>query len=208
MHVRLPSSALLGDHKKPADFRANFMSCIHRVSVGSLAVALVVIPSLSVSAYITAKYSLQRTVAVGPESASGPPTRAPIWSFRTQQIPILRAFAQVEVMKAFASEAIDTYSNPESPLDPRVRAGIACCAKAFLVQQSEGSLHVLALSERCGAQGLFHHNQIISVQVCAPFPHLAITTSLKSLSLSSQCEAGSSLKVTQWHFAYVCRTSI
>ncbi|KLO15450.1 acyl-CoA dehydrogenase NM domain-like protein [Schizopora paradoxa] len=162
-HVRLPSSALLGDHKKPTDFRANFMSCIHRVSIGSLAVSLVVIPSLSVSAYIAAKYSLQRTVAVGPDSASGPPTRAPIWNFRTQQIPILRAFAQVEVMKAFANEAITSYTNTKTSLDPRTRAGIACCVKAFLAQQGEGSLS--ALSERCGAQGLFNYNQIASTQL-------------------------------------------
>ncbi len=137
------------------------MACIHRVSVGSLAVSLMAIPSLSISAYIAAEYSLRRTVAVGPES--DPQIRMPIWTFRTQQIPILRAYAQLAAMKAFAREAISLYTDSKSPLDPRVRAGIACCAKAFLVQQVEGSLP--ALSERCGAQGLFLHNQIAAVQV-------------------------------------------
>lgn len=138
------------------------MACIHRVSIGSLALSLEAIPSLSISAYIAAEYSLQRTVAVGPESASGPQVRMAIWTFRTQQIPILRAYAQLAVMKAFAREAISLYTDSKPPLDPRVRAGIACCAKAFLVQQVEGSLP--ALSERCGAQGLFLHNQIAAVQ--------------------------------------------
>lgn len=119
------------------------------------------IPSLSVSAFIAAKYSLQRTVAVGVESATGIPTRAPIWNFRTQQIPILRAFALVAVMKALAREATSNYA--DASLDPRVRAGIACCVKAFLVQHCESTLS--ALSERCGAQGLFLHNQIAAVQV-------------------------------------------
>ncbi len=143
------------------------------------------IPSLSVSAYIAAKYSLQRTVAVGPESATGAPTRAPIWTFRTQQIPILRAFALVEVMKAFAREAISMYTDVDSLPDPRVRAGIACCVKAFLIQQGEANLS--ALLERCGAQGLFLHNQIASALVRF-FLFFCALSVMTMGNFSSRCE--------------------
>ncbi|KLO15455.1 acyl-CoA dehydrogenase NM domain-like protein [Schizopora paradoxa] len=153
-HVLLPHSALLGSHDKPTDPKQNFLSCIHRAEVGSLSMSLVAIPALSVSAYIAAKYSLSRTIP----SPSG---TSSLWSLRTQQIPILRAFAQVAVMKAFAREAICLYKDYK--LDHRVRAGIATCVKAFFVQQSQESL--VELSEACGAQGLFFHDQITSVQL-------------------------------------------
>ncbi len=191
-HVLLPHSALLGNHDKPVDPKQNVLSCIHRAEVGSLSMSLVAIPALSVSAYIAAKYSLGRTVT----SSSG--TSAPLWSLRTQQISILRAFAQVAVMKAFAREAICSYRNIK--LDHRVRVGIATCVKAFFVQQSQESL--VELSEGCGAQGLFFHDQITSVQV-GSLIYRSPTVSYCRTLCSSLCVECLLLKAICWRSAFV-----
>ncbi|KLO15452.1 acyl-CoA dehydrogenase NM domain-like protein [Schizopora paradoxa] len=154
--VRLPRTALLGSHDRPANDRDNFLSCIHRVSIGSIAVSLMSIPTLSVSTFIAAKYSLQRTVT------SNSSEQVPIWSFRTQQIPIIRAYALLAVMKSFAREVIAMYTRPG--IDSTVKSALVCIVKAFLVQQSQDRM--LEMAERCGAQGLFLHNQIASLQLC------------------------------------------
>ncbi|KLO09037.1 acyl-CoA dehydrogenase NM domain-like protein [Schizopora paradoxa] len=135
-HVRLPPSALLGTTEIPEDPRASFASCIQRVHIGSISLSLSAISAVSLSAFIAAKYSMQRTVTM--YSNSGEAIATPIWTFRTQQIPILTCFARHAVMKAFAKEAISLFVDPN--LDPRAQFGIA--------------------SERCGAQGLYLHNQI------------------------------------------------
>ncbi|KLO09038.1 acyl-CoA oxidase, partial [Schizopora paradoxa] len=158
-HVRLPRTALLGSTEMPTNPRSNFTSCIHRVQIGSLSISLAAIPALSVSVYIAAKHSMQRTVTM--YSETGKPIATPIWSFRTQQVPIITSFARLAVMKAFASEGVSMYMDPSH--DAHARFGIACCVKAFMVQQFQDSLP--ALAERCGAQGLYLHNQIYSVHL-------------------------------------------
>lgn len=170
-HVRLPYSALLGSLQKPLDDRANFLSCISRVAIGSLAVSLLALPALSISTFIAARYSLRRTVtAPGGE-------QVPIWSFRTQQLPILHALAQLAVMRAHAGEAVrmvseglrDEVAGKKGKegnggcSDPRVRHAVGACLKAAFMQHGQGSL--LGLMERVGAQGLFEENQIIAIQV-------------------------------------------
>ncbi|KLO06946.1 acyl-CoA dehydrogenase NM domain-like protein [Schizopora paradoxa] len=175
-HVRLPYSALLGSLQKPLDDRANFLSCISRVAIGSLAVSLLALPALSISTFIAARYSLRRTVtAPGGE-------QVPIWSFRTQQLPILHALAQLAVMRAHAGEAVrmvseglrgerseqreigvDGKGKEGDCRDPRVRHAVGACLKAAFMQHGQGSL--LGLMERVGAQGLFEENQIIAIQL-------------------------------------------
>ena len=86
----------------------------------------------------------------------------PIWDYRTQQLPIVRALAQVYVFKAHVLEAIKLYTDER--LDCRVRMGIGASVKASMARQAQPSF--FELSERCGAQGLFEHNQIIPNQVC------------------------------------------
>ncbi|KAH9930206.1 acyl-CoA dehydrogenase NM domain-like protein [Fomitopsis serialis] len=154
-HVRLPSTALLGSLAKPADLRANFISCIWRVSVGSLALGTMAIPLLSVNAYLAARYSLRRLVT----GAGGAPVS--IMSFRTQHGPILHALAQVAVMKAHAKAAIDLYT--DSSIDPRVRDGIAAAAKASMTRHAWASLS--NLSERIGAHGVFEHNNVLQSEL-------------------------------------------
>lgn len=155
-HVRLASSALLGSLDKPADRRANFNNSIWRVSVGSLALSTTAIPLLNVSAYVVARYSLRRMVT----GSDG--VRVPIFSFRTQHLPILHALSQAAVIRAHAKAVIPLYR--DANIDMRVRSGIAAAAKASMTQHAWSSLS--ALSERCGAHGLFEHNNILSSEVC------------------------------------------
>ncbi|OBZ76996.1 hypothetical protein A0H81_03427 [Grifola frondosa] len=107
-HVRLPGAALLGSLERPQNHRAHFASCIWRINVGTLALALFSIPALSVISYNAARYSLRRTVT----RYDG--VRVPIMSFRTQQLPILLALAQTAVMKAYAQFAIQNIRDSSS----------------------------------------------------------------------------------------------
>ncbi|KZT68683.1 acyl-CoA dehydrogenase NM domain-like protein [Daedalea quercina L-15889] len=154
-HVRLPSTALLGSLAKPADMRANFISCIWRVSVGSLALATMAVPLLSVNTYLTARYSLRRLVT----GSDGSPVS--IMSFRTQHGPILHALAQINVLKAHAKAAIELYR--DTSIDPRVRDGIAAAAKASMTRHAWSSLS--NLTERIGAHGLFEHNNVLQSEL-------------------------------------------
>lgn len=135
--------------------RLNFMKVILRVIVGSLALSSQTISVIRTSAYVAGRYSIRRTIT-GPD---GKPI--PIIAFRTQQLPILHALAQGFVLDAYGKEAALRFSSPD--LDPRVRYGIAAALKAVMVQHCQSSLYCLA--ERCGAQGLFEHNQIIQLQL-------------------------------------------
>jgi acyl-CoA oxidase len=110
---------------------------------------------MKASIYVAGRYSMRRKVT----GARGQPT--PIISFRTQQLPILHALAQVFVLEAFAKDAAERFV--ARGLDPRIRYGIAAVFKAVMVHHVQSSL--FALAERCGAQGLFEENQIIASQV-------------------------------------------
>jgi len=154
-HVRLPSHALLGSLKKSSNFRADFLKSIWRVSVGTLALSCLAVPLMATVPYIVAQYSCQRTVT-GPD---GNPQ--PLWSFRTQQLPVIHALAQYSVLKSYAEEAISMFK--DLSLGPSVQHGVATTLKAVMTQHSQKSLFQLA--ERCGAQGLFTHTQILQTQV-------------------------------------------
>jgi acyl-CoA oxidase len=123
--------------------------------MGSLILSTVSIAVLKASIYVADQYSMRRKVA----GTHGQPT--PIISFRTHQLPILYALAQVFVLKAFAKDPAERLV--VRSLDPRIRYGIAAVFKAVIVHHVQGSL--FALAERCGAQGLFEENQIIANQV-------------------------------------------
>ncbi|KAJ7485009.1 hypothetical protein B0H11DRAFT_1148270 [Mycena galericulata] len=154
-HVYLPSTALLGKLEKPKDLRSNFLRVIWRVAVGSLALSTLSIPALKAGVYVAGKYSLRRTVT-GPDGSP-----MPIISFRTQQLPILHTLAQTQVLEAFAATAIEWFTR--DGLDMTVKHGIAASLKAVMLQHVQTSLYQLA--ERCGAQGLYEHNQIIESQL-------------------------------------------
>ncbi|KAJ7748814.1 acyl-CoA oxidase [Mycena maculata] len=151
-HVTLPSSALLGEIDVSVPPRLHFLLSIWRVAVGTLALSSVAIPGLHLASHIAYRYSIRRVVR-GHDGSS-----VPIFSFRTQQIPIFTALAQALVLRAFHQEAIKLFADDE--LSPFIRHGIATAFKTVVVRDLLSSCS--ALSERCGAQGLFSFNQIIA----------------------------------------------
>ncbi|KAI0633884.1 acyl-CoA dehydrogenase NM domain-like protein [Trametes polyzona] len=147
--VRLPPDALLGSLEKPADGHANLMDVIHRVSIGTIALSCLTLPAMQATDTIGALYSLRRQVG-------SPGRRTPLLAFRTQHAPILAMAANAYVMQAMQRWAIAQFC--DASLDKRVRHGIAAVFKSVAMQHSQQG--VLAVSERCGAQGMFAHNQL------------------------------------------------
>ncbi|KAH9940412.1 acyl-CoA dehydrogenase NM domain-like protein [Epithele typhae] len=150
--VRLPRAALLGTLEKPGSMHENLMDIISRVSVGSIAVGCFALPILQCVATIGTLYSLRRHV--GP--SADPARRVPILSFRTQQAPLLAAVTNAYVVQAFQRWAIEHFC---AASDPRLRRAIAVVFKVFAVLHAQES--GLAVSDRCGAQGLFSHNAMV-----------------------------------------------
>ncbi|KIK58932.1 hypothetical protein GYMLUDRAFT_1005358 [Collybiopsis luxurians FD-317 M1] len=153
-HVELPSSSLLRIHDTTGQQKcthSQFMDIIWRVAVGSLCLGSIAIPALQISAFIGIKYGQRRSV----ESKSSS-DRSPLLSISTHQKPVFTALAQAYVLKAFASWAITIFADPS--IDHQIRRGIAACAKAVMAQHAQ-SAH-LAISNHCGAQGLFAYNQL------------------------------------------------
>lgn len=154
----------------------NYLSIIWRLNIGSFAIALASIPYLAVSAHIAATYSLRRKIG----DPRGPLT--PIWQFRTQQLPVLHALAQVYVMKAFARETALRYN--DKTLDWRTRMGLATTLKVMMVMTTSRML--ASLEDRCGAQGIYAHNQIITKEVSSSFVDL---NHQPPMNVASQFEA-------------------
>ena len=161
-NVHLPRSALLGSLEKPGNFHANLMDIVWRITVGTLALGCLALPFMQCYATIGTMYSLRRQI--GP--ASDPARRAPILSFRTQQAPILAVTANAYVMQALQRWAITRFC--DQGLDSRVRHGIAAIFKGVMVQHSQQG--AMGVSERCGAQGLFTHNQMSCLHVSLTIP--------------------------------------
>jgi acyl-CoA oxidase len=71
---------------------------------------------------------------------------------------------------------IEKFRNPT--VDTRIRHGLAIITKAVFLQHGQQTLGQFV--ERCGAQGLFSHNQLVSYQVCYPPAGLHPNGSFKS----------------------------
>ncbi|KAJ5757328.1 acyl-CoA oxidase [Penicillium nucicola] len=155
--VRLPPSAMLGKLEMPANLRNQFLSSISRLGTGALALSLWIIPFLKCSVYTVGTYSQNRTVQQGARGK-----RAPIISFRTQQIPILHTLARIAVMEAFADWMTDLYSNRQYAYHPDARHGLAVIVKCLFIQNGQSSLKDLI--ERSGAQGVYPHNQMTAFE--------------------------------------------
>lgn len=112
-------------------------------------------PCLQIASHIAYYYSIRRTI----RNKNG--TLTNIISFPTQQLPVFTGVAQSYVLKAFSKHAVKHFVDPS--LNPYSKHGVATAYKAILCQHSKSS-H-LELSERCGAQGLFGYNQIVSQNV-------------------------------------------
>jgi hypothetical protein len=135
--------------------RTQFLTAINRLGFGTLALSLSTIPGLKCAVLIAGKYSLRRMVH-GPEGSP-----KPIISFRTQQLPILHALAECAVMEPFANWITAKFS--DTSLDFSVRHGLAAIFKGAVLQYTQKSFANLV--ERCGAQGVFIHNQLVEMEV-------------------------------------------
>lgn len=166
--------------------RSNYLSIIWRLNIGSFAIATTAIPFVAVSAYIAAKYSLRRTIG----DPKGIVT--PIWKFRTQQLPVLHALAQVYVMKAYSKEMSFLYK--DTTLDYRSRMGVSTALKVVIMCSTLKTLS--SLEDRCGAQGLYAHNQIITKEV-SPYESSSLT-STNDYFTSLRLEAFPLLKGMFW----------
>ncbi|KAJ7751750.1 acyl-CoA dehydrogenase NM domain-like protein [Mycena maculata] len=157
-HIKLAPWACLGPLDKPKNPKAAFQAAVWRISIGGLALGALAVPSVGVSAYILGRYSLRRQVV-----SANTGKLMPIIDFRTQQIPILHALAQMFVMQAFmkGSSVLKTFS--DFTTDAPVRAGISAAAKAVMMMHIQESCY--HLSDRVGAQGLYGHSQIINIQL-------------------------------------------
>jgi hypothetical protein len=129
----------------------------------------------------------------GSYNGSLPQKGKPILSFRTQQRPILFALAQVAVWEAYADWCIKLFT--DKSIEYPIRHGIATAFKAVLTQGTQASL--FALSERCGAQGLFEYNHIIENQLEAR------GISIAEGDVLALCIRASSLLIPQ-HPTYRC----
>ncbi|OQE88305.1 hypothetical protein PENNAL_c0017G11826 [Penicillium nalgiovense] len=156
-HVRLPATSMLGELARPANLRDQYLSAIDRLGTGALALSLWIIPFLKCATFIVGSYSQRRTVQQGAKGE-----RAPIISFRTQQLPIMHSLAQIAVMKSFADWLTGVYSNDVS-LHPGARRGLGVILKILFIFNGQGSL--ANLIERSGAQGMYPHNQLAAFEV-------------------------------------------
>ncbi|CAG8304578.1 unnamed protein product [Penicillium salamii] len=154
-HVHLPRSSLLGSIEPPSNDRQNFLSVISRISVGTLAISMAMIPILKRCAFVAGKYSLRRHIR-GPTGS-----QIPIITFRTQQAPILHALASIAVFEAWATDCVQKFC--DARLETPVRHGLATAFKAVLTKATQDTLYTW--TERCGAQGLYEHNHIIESQL-------------------------------------------
>ncbi|KAF8199854.1 acyl-CoA dehydrogenase/oxidase [Mycena galopus ATCC 62051] len=159
-HVKVPATALIGDLDSGLRPRIQFLASIWRLGVGSATMAALCIPALRVAAHIATQYAKRRTVS----NSHG--DIVPIISFRTTQVPILRALSEAAVLEAFYKE-IQPYfsasdnSNLTSVLE--IRNAFAGVLKTITVYHWRESS--ISLTDRLGAQGLFGENQLIALEM-------------------------------------------
>ncbi|KAJ3505681.1 hypothetical protein NMY22_g17499 [Coprinellus aureogranulatus] len=165
-HVKLPQSALLGNLEKASHLseRDSFNSRLWRVAAGAISLAGLLITGLKISCFIAGKYSQRRTVA-GTSSranehkgAQPPVPNVSIIGFGTQHRPIVIATANAFVLQAFYWRAARFFSDSTHSHQQRHAIGTIFKMLAQRLVQAD----MLSLSERCGAQGLFAHNQIVT----------------------------------------------
>lgn len=161
-NVRLPSTAILGSTEASKNSKAALNQAIWRVITGTLAIGSMVLPVMKAVATIGTMYSLRRHVG-------SPTNRIPIMHFRTQQLPILTLTARIYVMEAFQQWCTAIFS--DTTVDSRVRHAVAGIFKTTITELANAGS--IAISDRCGVQGLFAHNQLTTLHVSQGFSFLA-----------------------------------
>lgn len=163
VHVKLPHASLLGMIDTPADQRLHFLSAIWRIGIGSITLTAVIIPGLKMAAYIVAKFSQRRMIT---------DTRGrsiPLITFRTQHAPVFHALAQSAVLEALFKSLQPYFANVDTQRTEgnrlEIRNGLSTVFKVLAVRLWRDTNQILI--DRCGAQGLFEHNQLIPSEVRA-----------------------------------------
>ncbi|GJP96016.1 hypothetical protein CBS115989_3982 [Aspergillus niger] len=154
-HVHLPSTAMLGDLARPSNMRDQYLTAIDRLSTGALIVSLWVIPFLKGAAFTVGRYSQRRTVQEGLQGE-----RVPIISFRTQQLPIAHALAEVAVLAPFADWVIKQHKS--HTIGPGLKHALSIILKVVFLQHGSESLK--QLNERSGSRGMFPINGLAEME--------------------------------------------
>jgi len=152
--VKLPYSALLGKIEHSTKVKDEWWAEVHRLTVGSFAIALPVIQGLKQAAYIVGKYSIHRKIG----GKEGRPVS--IISFATQQVVVLEALATAKILDLWWSSQAKLLQMKSIPF--QVRHGIGAVFKNVVFRH--GMMHLARLSERCGAQGTLQSNFITQLE--------------------------------------------
>ncbi|KAF2844685.1 acyl-CoA dehydrogenase NM domain-like protein [Plenodomus tracheiphilus IPT5] len=155
-HVRLNRADLLGEIDSTGNERQFFLSQIHRVSVGGLALSLANIPASRAAAYLCYSFSKHRKV-IDPNTNLS----VPVLSFPTQYGPIISAAAHAAVMESAGRFFISTFQTEGLP--EMLRQALVCIFKATITYTTQH--HLSELIDRCGWRGLFAHNKIAEIQL-------------------------------------------
>ena len=156
-HVRLPPAALLAAPHRAKDPRAEFFHNTWRVAVGGLSMTALSLTALRTVSYIAGKYSLRRKVT---DASTGRLSR-PIISFSTQYIPVMAVIADAFVSIAFLNSVHAAFRDPK--LENGMKHFLAAVSKVTICGQT--ITDIMALGDRCGAQGLLQANQLDALLV-------------------------------------------
>ncbi|KAI1819401.1 hypothetical protein F4861DRAFT_139473 [Xylaria intraflava] len=127
-HVPLPAGALLRHlHRSPKNERKDFMHATHRVTVVTLCLSKVMLPSCACQTALPVGISTKRRV--------GGSTSVPILSFSTRYGPIVRVLAHAAVFDEYAIEAIQSFIANVIKLD--VQNVIAGVFKATVIDYTQ-----------------------------------------------------------------------
>ncbi|KAH0601463.1 hypothetical protein MHUMG1_00339 [Metarhizium humberi] len=149
-HVRLEPAALLGTLNAAKDLRGEVSRQVHRLTVGALCLAMGSIPILRLTAFVLGRYSQRQHVA-GPRLGE----KVPKAYFASQHGPALVALTLSSVLEAYAATFWEEFCWEEQP---QLRDSLACIFKTAAA--IDGQLVLTEMTDRCGWQGLYTHNQI------------------------------------------------
>lgn len=149
-HVRLEPSAFLGTLNAAKDLRGEPSRQVHRLTVGALCLAMSSIPILRVTAFVLGRYGQRQHVA-GPKLGE----KVPKAYFASQHGPALVALTLSSVLEAYAATVWEEFCWEEQP---QLRDSLAGIFKTAAAIDSQSVLK--EITDRCGWQGLYTHNQI------------------------------------------------
>ncbi|TCD61295.1 hypothetical protein EIP91_008663 [Steccherinum ochraceum] len=153
--VHLPSYAFVGlSYDKPENAQSLLHKYLWRIGLGTATLPIHVINGIGIIATIGADYSYRRHVQGKGDSS------VTIMSFRTQQLPILRAIASAHVFKAWWPRIVRCMMDMD--VDPRIKHGVGVVFKATVGRMT--AILAREVGERLGAQGLFGHNFVAQIE--------------------------------------------